>query len=97
MYSLACMFLRMYNLLCEFLCNFCSSASYCRWPGEMGLMAFCRTQKSRNKLSKVPNNNENILQNIRKVHQLYTRCVAQLAISGPVTVNGHLPDFQLFQ
>ena len=43
------------------------------------------TQKSRNKLLKVPNINENILQNMRKVCQLYTRCPAQLAIGGPVT------------
>jgi len=34
----------------------------------------------------VPNNNENILQNVQKVYQLYTRYTAQLAIGGPVTV-----------
>ena len=43
------------------------------------------TQKSRNKLSNVPNNYENILQDVRKAYQLCTRCTAQLAIGGPVT------------
>ena len=43
------------------------------------------TLKSRNKLLKVPNINENILQNMRKACQLYTRCPAQLAIGGLVT------------
>ena len=36
-------------------------------------------------LCKVRNNNNNILQIIRKVCQLYTRCMAPLAIGGPVT------------
>jgi len=92
-YSLACMFAHMYSLLYEFLCNFYITPLPLIAAGPVGtpvnfdslLPDQDLTQKSPNKLSNVPNNNENILQNVRKVYQLYTRCTAQLAIGGPVT------------
>ena len=43
------------------------------------------TQKLHDKLYNVHNNNNNVLEIILKVHQLYTRCTAQLVADGLVT------------
>ena len=43
------------------------------------------TQKLHNKLYDVHNNNNNVLENFRKMYRLYTRRTAQLAAGGPVS------------
>ena len=87
----------MYNLLYKFFGNFycpclppvaagpVSGAHRNTYQFESHLPDRDLTQKLHNKLYNVHNNNTDVLKVVRKVHHLYIRCTAQLAIGGPVT------------
>src|SRR5258708_1640994 len=84
-YNFACMFLLMYSLLYDFFCNFpfppfpLITADPLSDPVGTPVKFDDRdlTQKLCNKLCKVPNNNKNVLKDVRMAHQLYTMCTAR--------------------
>ena len=92
----------MYNLLYNFFGNFycpClppvaagpvsgTHGNTCQFESQ--LLDWDLTQKLHNNLYNVHNNNTNVLKVVWKVHQLYTRCMAQLAIGGLVTGQVHI-------
>ena len=80
-HSLSSMFLHMYNLLYDLFVICLSLFAFCGcWPGDLVILTPLPdrdlTQKLHNKLSNVHNNNNNVLEYFRKMHQLYTRRTA---------------------